>query len=311
MLETLVFPLLLQLSTLPDEFYKSEFTEEVREVLSEKQDDPDSLVSALDELADAGDISALEALGEIHNGGVFGVPRNTTLACDYFERVGNRRPDSLHNLATCFWSGNGRPKDQAKARELYIQAAERGWRMSFCAYGNMLVRGEGGPIDAEEGLRLCRMTALTGDADAQTDYGTYLLTGQGTERDPVAARFVLEQAGAQGQANASFLLGQIYTKGDGTRADDGVAAEWFEKAYDNGRGDAAFEVAKSYFRQGYKPNDDETYSVNKAALMTAMDWIAIAKTAERSGSTRQAEIFQLEQVISNVLGAIDKTGEGN
>ena len=195
MIEAALLPLLLQLGEAPEAYYEPQFSDETTGIVQSADDlEPDAFILALDRLADEGDDSALEVLGEIFSFGLFGFERDAGRACDYFERVGERRADSLHNQATCYFSGDGRPQDHARARTLYVAAAEAGWIMSYCAYGNMLVRGEGGPVDAAEGVRLCRMTAASGDADAQTDYGTYLLTGQGVERDPVTARFVLEQA---------------------------------------------------------------------------------------------------------------------
>lgn len=225
----------------PDEFYQADFSQAARDVISARDDTThEQTVAALEALARDGDASALELLGEIHMFGFGAIGRDSTKACDYFERVGDRRADSLHNLASCYWNGDGRTQDYPKARALYLKAAQAGWRMSFCAYGKMLVLGQGGAADTAEGIRLCRMTALLGDKDALTDYGTFLLTGTGVARDPVAARFMFEQAAEQKQANAAFLLGQIHTKGDATPVDHAVAAGWFEKAYDYGRKDAAF-----------------------------------------------------------------------
>lgn len=302
MINSVLIPILIQLSAAPDEFFRQEYSEETSAAIAQREDtDMDALTRALEQLGEAGDASAYEALGEIYFNGLFGIAADPSRGCDYFEKVGAARPDALHNLATCFYSGRGREKDQAKAREFYVHAAKGGWRMSYCAYGNMLVRGEGGPVDAAEGLRLCRMTAALGDADAQTDHGTYLLTGQGTDRDPVAARFVLEQAAAQGQRNAAFLLGQIYTRGDGTPTDHKQASEWFEKAFEYGRSDAAFEAARSYMRRGYREEDGKIAFVDPDLLRTARTWLLKALKVEQPGSPRHTQIEELIPAVERLI----------
>lgn len=96
---------------------------------------------AIEALGATGDDSAYELLGEVHSFGVMGVERDRQKACEYFELIGDRRPDGLHNRATCYFDGEGREQDLSKARALYLKAAENGWLQAWCAYGNMLIRG--------------------------------------------------------------------------------------------------------------------------------------------------------------------------
>lgn len=300
----IILPILLQLSAAPDDFYQSEFSAEASAVVEQRDAlDEQEIVAALEALAERGDDSALEVLGEIYNFGLFDIARDARRGCDYFDRVDGRRADALHNLATCYFNGDGRPQDFAKARELYVAAAEAGFAMSFCAYGNMLVRGEGGPVDAAEGIRLCRMTAVAGDADAQTDYGTYLLKGQGIERDPVTARFMLEQAALQEQRNAAYLLGQIHTRGDGTPVDHIAASEWFEKAYEWGREEAAYQAARSYMRRGYIQTEGGGATVSPDLLEQAKMWLNRALEVEQPASERYLEIEQLIVATDSLIAA--------
>ena len=304
MLGFVLFAGLTQISAIPDEFYRQEYSDETIAVVSDVGvQQGEKIARALEQLAERGDASAYEALGEIYANGSFGIPRDAVRGCDYFEKVGDRRADALHNLATCYYSGDGRRQDYVKARQLYAQAADGGWRMAFCAYGNMLVRSEGGPENKTEGIRLCRATAILGDPDAQTDYGTYLLTGNGVERDPVAARFMLEQAAAQNQRNAAFLLGQIHTRGDGTPVDHAAASEWFERAYDWGRRDAAYEAARSYLRRGYIQKEDGTATVRPELLSQCLAWLEKAEAVEPAGSERQTSAADLARLVGKMIAA--------
>ncbi|MBV7258555.1 tetratricopeptide repeat protein [Erythrobacter crassostreae] len=295
MFDLMILSVALQLQAVPDEFYKSETSKEVRAVIEQLDALPvEDAVSQLEALAQNGDDSALELLGEMFNEGLGGFPNDANRACDYFERQEGRRADGLHNYATCFYSGRGRDEDLARARSLYKKAAEAGWRMSFCAYGNMLVRGQGGPEDQAEGVRLCRMTSVAGDPDAQTDYGGYLLMGVGVDRDPVAARFVLEQAGVQEQPNAAFLLAQIYQKGDGVEADTHLSREWFERAYQWGRLDAAFQLGLNYARRGFRQEGEEMF-VESELMGRAVKWFEVAAERDPDAKTRE----QAKEMVEN------------
>lgn len=290
------------LAAAPERFYEPEFSNQARAVITAGDATPaEDKRTALEVLAREGDVTALELLGEIHMFGLGTIGKDVARACDYFEQVGDRRADSLHNLASCYWTGDGRAQDYARARDLYRKAAEGGWRMSFCAYGKMLVLGQGGAADPAEGIRLCRMTALLGDKDALTDYGTFLLTGKGVERDPVTARFMLERAAEQGQANAAFLLGQIHSKGDGTPKDLKRAGEWFGQAYDAGRGDAAERAADAYFIGGYTRLEGDQVSLKPSLLRKAIFWYEKALAYERPGSERHTSIVALIPKLTDLI----------
>ncbi|MEM8724346.1 MAG: tetratricopeptide repeat protein [Pseudomonadota bacterium] len=303
MLKTAVFSILMQLQTAPEEFYVPAVSEETRAALTEAEGAPvEETIRKLETLAEQGDDSAFELLGEMFNGGLGSFPRDAKRACDYFEQIGDRRADGLHNQATCYYAGDGRKRDLAKARELYLKAAEAGWRSSFCAYGNMLIAGEGGPTDQSEGVRLCRMSAVAGDPDAQTDYGGYLLMGVGVERDPVTARFMLEQAGVQKQRNAAFLLGQIYQKGDGVEASSEMSREWFERAYEWGRPGAAFEVALNYARRGFRKEGENMFA-NADLLRTAIQWFEIAAEQDPDPGKREQAIDLIENTKKLIIAS--------
>mgnify|MGYP001791762950 CR=1 FL=1 len=281
---------------IPEQRYVSETSANVAAVFDDTNpEDQNKVIRELERLADEGDDSALEMLGEIFAFGVAGAQRDRGRACGYFLRLGGRRADGLHNLANCYDFGGGWPKDLAKARALYRRAAEAGYQQSICAYGNMLIKGEGGAQDASEGLRLCRLSAVSGDANAQTDYGGYLLMGIGTERNPELARFMFEQAVVQEQRNAAFLLAQIPQKGDGVPADDEEARKWFERSYQWGRPDAAFQVGLIHARRGYSQKDGETV-LRPKDLRKALEWFEATLRDDDNPKTREDARGLIENV---------------
>lgn len=57
-------------------------------------------------------------------------------------------------ILRCFEQGNGRPKDVARSRVQYAQAADLGWVQAKCALGNLLIGGQGGAVEAERWWRV-------------------------------------------------------------------------------------------------------------------------------------------------------------
>ena len=220
-------------------------------------------------------------------------------SCDYSEAAG-RHASALHNLATCYFKGDGRPQDFAKARALYGQAAALGFAKAACALGNMLIAGTGGPGDPARGIDLCRQAADTGVADAQTDYGGYLLTNQHIAKDALAARRYLSLAAAQGQQNAAFLLGQIYWNGDGVEKNVPQAAIWWITAYDKGRADAAFLVGHAAF--GLIVEAAKTKQpVANVVIDQAKRWLDIAAREDPDPKKRE-KAKELRGLLGQLLG---------
>jgi uncharacterized protein len=207
-------------------------------------------------------------------------------ACDVLERVASPDGGTLHDLATCFFRGEGRAQDYPRARALYAQAIERGFVRSMCALGNMMVDGLGGVRDVAGGLALCRRAAETGDAQAQTDLANYLLMGRVVPRDVGEARRLYALAAAQGQANAAFVLGQIYWNGDGVAKDNAEAARWWRVAHEGGRRDAAYLLAREAFvrlsRSATRPED-----ANRAMIEEAIGWYEIAAQNDAAPAQQQ------------------------
>lgn len=236
---------------------------------------PGELAKRLGALADAGDSSAAEALGELSQQGALGIAANPGVACDWYERASVSRGDATHNLALCFETGNGRSKDLARARILYEAAAAKGWVQAKCALGTMLVGGRGGAVDAARGVSLCREAAEAGNAHAQTDYANYLLMGEVVPKDVVTARRWYTAAAEQNQPNAALVLGQIYWNGDGVAADPAAAERWWRVAHEHGRLDAAGLMVQAVFKRMITTRDGKQV-VDRSMLPETVQWLKIA-----------------------------------
>lgn len=228
----------------------------------------------LETLAEAGDLDAHNMLGELY-AGFGGVERDRPKSCGHFRAAREARPSATHNYGQCLWEGAFGQPDFVQARIWYQRAADGGFAQSKCALGNMLIAGDGGPVDAERGVALCRETAEAGDPNAQADMGDHHRMGRGVPQDYAEARRWYRLAAGQNQRNAAFNLGAMDWSGIGGPMDLAGAADWMEKAYAAGRRDAAFFAGQSYLRRAVPnapagPVDVELLAAAKPWLETAM-----------------------------------------
>jgi uncharacterized protein len=237
-------------------------------------------------LADHGDDSAAELIGELYSFGGMGVTRDPVKACAQFMRIATRRGDAAHNLARCYENGEGLAADPAKARKWYAKGAELGYAKSSCALGSLLLNGRGGPSDIAKGMVLCRTAAERGDPDAQTDLANYLLEGRFVARNIVEARKWYTLAAAHDQANALFVLGQIYWNGDGTPVDRNEAAKLWRRAWAGGRKDAAGLIAGDLFKRMVTTRDGKQ-NVDRSLLPEAIQWLERAAAEDPDPAKRK------------------------
>lgn len=250
----------------------------------------------LERLSLNGDRTAAALLGELLQFQNRAGGQDFAKSCNYSEAAG-RHASALHNLATCYFNGTGRPRDLKRARDLYGQAADMGFAKAACALGNMLTAGTGGPAEPQRGVELCKRAADTGLPDAQTDYAGYLLTNRFIAKDAVAARRYLSLAAAKGHPNASFLLGQIYWNGDGIEKNTKEAAKWWSIAYNGGRLDAARLLGVAMLAQ-ILPDIQSKRPIRVSDLEQARAWFAIAVEKDPDPAERRKATEMLANLKS-------------
>src|ERR1700694_1422111 len=101
-------------------------------------------------------------------------------------------------------------------------------------HGNQYRLGEGVPQDEAKAAELYRQAAESGSAKGQTFYGEALFEGRGVARDRVAARELFEKAAAKQDARAETDLGIMFLDGLGVPRDSGKAGELLERGARNG-----------------------------------------------------------------------------
>ena len=117
--------------------------------------------------------------------------------------------ESLFLEGRAYANGEGKPKDWAKAAELYRKAAEQGNAKAQNNLGWCYVQGNGVAKDTAEGLKWLRKAAEQGTAKTQDSLGYVLIKGQGVPKDAKEGVMWLTKAAEQGVARAQGHLGRL------------------------------------------------------------------------------------------------------
>ncbi|MCV0424212.1 MAG: SEL1-like repeat protein [Roseibium sp.] len=232
--------------------------------------DPDAGLGILQEMAKAGDASAMYSLGQLYeNGSENAVSANLPKAFEYYknaaaaddpssklrmaymliEGIGTQRDmkagaamlellviggNSDANLMLAEYHsgaiGEGQAQDLNKAFGYYQTAAAAGSGTARVQAALMLLRGQGTEVDQQAGMTLLKSAADAGDPNALLTLGTVYVSGEAGKIDANAAIAAYEAAAARGVAMAYILLGDLYSRGEIIPADGELAVLYYKKA---------------------------------------------------------------------------------
>jgi TPR repeat protein len=118
---------------------------------------------------------------------------------------------AMNNIGNLHENGLGFPRDMDKAVQWYRQSAEAGDRLGQLHLGTAYEQGAGVPRDNYQAANWFRKSAEQGDQDAQFNLGVMLITNYGTEQPPSTtmlkcARYWLEKARLQNHPEARVFL---------------------------------------------------------------------------------------------------------
>lgn len=130
--------------------------------------------------------------------------------------------------------GAGAPWSDLKELQ---QAAAKGNPKAEAQLGEMLLRGDGLPVDETRGVELLEKAARAGHSAAAFRLGMLMTNGEsGVAKDPVRALDYFRAAAAGGEAEAFFNIGVAYSTGRGTKRNYAEALGWFIVARSRGAG---------------------------------------------------------------------------
>ena len=182
------------------------------------------------------------ALGKCHAYG-HGTQRNAEEAVKWFLKTDYSKDlDVLAFMAYCYYNGVGVPKDEQKAYDLWIDAAEQGHREAF---------------------KFSKTAADAGYARGQFILGRCYLYGIGTPVDIQAALKLFHQAAAQNYVHAQCELGLLYIEGNnGIEKDPAVAVQWFKLAAAQNDTESLHQFAVCLaYGEGIEQNYDEAAKI--------------------------------------------------
>ncbi len=217
--------------------------------------------------ADQGIAQAQYQLGVVYYTGMLGVEIDNKKAFEYSKKATDQGVlDAQNVLASLYDHGLGVAKDHAKARCLYIDAAQKGHDRSADKLAMKYLLGKGVPKNPKEFQRWSDKAKdirhggdNTGQGASKPDMDIEAAFSKGksaflARKFDLAARY-LPIAAKQGHAGAQSYLGRMYAAGWGWCKDYGIAASWHTKAAKQGHAESQFFLAMLYFRGAGLPKD--------------------------------------------------------
>ena len=165
-------------------------------------------IAAYRKAADKGSTSAMASLGNLTSKSGGGAPDGQTRKM--FERAAQAGdPLAMNNMGMAYATGDGVPKDAAKARELFAKAADANSTEAMFNLALMTSEGDGGPKDEAAARSLFEKAAARDHVGAMERAGAYALAGRGGPKDEAAAKNYFEKAAALGSESAKDALQRI------------------------------------------------------------------------------------------------------
>ena len=119
-----------------------------------------------------------------------------------------RDPASLTDEGNQYITGKGAAQDDARAVELYQQAADMGYARAMHNLGFMYAEGRGVGQDEFKALDFYRAALEQSYLPAATSLGIAYAEGRGVTREPRTAAMLLRKASAGGDKRAKDYLAQ-------------------------------------------------------------------------------------------------------
>lgn len=191
-----------------------------------------------------------------------------------------------YQLAYLYDRGEGTAVAPNKASVWYALAAEQGYPPARSEFAMLLLR-KVQPSAKEEGVRLLRLSADAGDAQAMFRLGECFRKGWGTERDLSASIGWYTLAAQAGNAQGAYALALLCLNGEeGFAQDKETGLNWLRQAAEQGYGEALCLTGKLYETGDGVPQDEKK----------AYEYYCAAQSAQCGEGAFRAARFQEEGV---------------
>jgi TPR repeat protein len=189
-------------------------------------------LAALRAAAEAGDLAAMEELGERFYYGLREAPKDDAQAVVWRRRAAAGNVARAQS-AFAFMHTNGEgglEKSDSKAVALYRAAVAAGFVDALFNLGCCFDDGRGVPQDRAEAVRLWLQAADKGHAPAEVNLARAYMHGEGVAQDYAAALRFARRAADKGDGGGESNLGALYANGWGVPQDVREGVEWWAKA---------------------------------------------------------------------------------
>jgi len=181
----------------------------------------------LENCAESGFLGAQNALGQAYLKGDV-VAQSYSQALSWFRRAaGHDYPPARRNLAYMHRNGLATARDPVTARKLYLENAEVADPDAQLSLADMMISGEGGPVDWDGAFRWTKIAAFDRNRSAMTKLGDLYARGIGCPRDLIKSAAWRRAAALAGDTAAMHDYGLMAMHGEGMPEDVAEAYRWF------------------------------------------------------------------------------------
>jgi TPR repeat protein len=202
--------------------------------------DPMKAMTWYKRAASLADTAGMYKLGMILLKGLLGQPRNPREAISWLKRAAERadedNPHALHELGLLYESAAPNDaiiRDENYARQLFMQAAELGYKYSQFRLGAAYEYGNlGCAVDARQSVSWYSKAAAQGEHQAQLAISGWYLTGaEGIlQQSDTEAYLWARKAAGSGLAKAEYAMGYFSEVGIGAPVNVEEAKRWYWRA---------------------------------------------------------------------------------
>jgi len=174
-------------------------------------------------------------------------------------------PHAQFILGTLYASGHQVARDDRRAVDYFLKAANQGHAEAQNTLGMMYGLGRGVGYNLETSVRWYREAASRGHISAQTNLSTCYYRGEGVTRDIRKAVELLQAAAHKGGTFAQNLLGTLYFHGVEVQKDLKQAIDWWKPLAQAGFHPAQANLGRVYLTEEFCDPPQARYWFLKSA----------------------------------------------
>jgi TPR repeat protein len=219
-------------------------SDEVEKLVMEKMNagDVQAAFQLANDAADKGDAWAMDLLGALYLSGAGPSPKNYALAAEWLRKAALKgNGDSMSRLGEMYFNGWGVERNIATATDWYRRGVTMASAAAMNNLGTCLLRGDGVARNIPEGLALIEKAAER-DPVAKENLAAIKRRGEYGPPDPDEALRLYEASAEYGSSSAMVVLAQMFFNGEGKPKDLALSCRWAILAYTKGRVEAIAHV---------------------------------------------------------------------